>query len=156
MTTPPDSAKPVVPESAKPVVPESASRKRPREDEEDEDSVLYVSAPPPAVRTEKAIYSRSHGIFKRKKDGSFYLGDNWNSMWSGIRGGRQALYSIFEKVGYNPDWFAEQWIEIQKNGFGSFGDALQWFETHAKVKYNKVHDSMGEHYSKNPGSISVV
>lgn len=71
-------------------------------------------------------------------------------------GGRQALYSIFEKVGYNPDWFAEQWIEIQKNGFGSFGDALQWFETHAKVKYNKVHDSMGEHYSKNPGSISVV
>ena len=80
MTTPPDSAKPVVPESAKPVVPESASRKRPREDEEDEESVFYVSAPPPAVRTEKAIYSRSHGISKRKKDGSFYLGDNWNSM----------------------------------------------------------------------------
>ena len=97
---------------------EPETRKRGREDEE---SVLYVSCPPPVILTEKAIYSRLHRIFKRRKDGSFALDDKWNGMWNDTSGGgRDAMFSMFEKVGYNPDGCAEKWIEIQTNRFVQF------------------------------------
>ena len=80
--------------------------KRPREDlAEDE---LQVSSKPPEVLTEKAIYMRLHRVFKKRKDGTFQLEDSWNSAWTDVHGGgRDQLYSIFEKVGYHTDRVGE-------------------------------------------------
>ena len=99
--------------------------KRGREEDEGD---LYVEALPPPVLTEKAIYSRIHRIFKKRKDGSYILDDKWMQAWNDIEGGgRASMFSIFEKVGYNRDRFAKLFFESPKcfrlwGWYSSFND----------------------------------
>lgn len=72
----------------------------------DEDNVFASMSEPPQVLTDHAIYCRLRRIFKKKKDGTFVLDDRWNKAWLDIHGGgRDSLYSMFEKCAYKPDWF---------------------------------------------------
>lgn len=73
-----------------------------------DDSVYASASIPPQELTERAIYMRLHRVFKKRKDGTFILDDEWNKAWLDVDGGgRESLYAIFEKVGYDRDRFLE-------------------------------------------------
>ena len=73
-----------------------------------DDSVFASTSAPPAELSERAIYMRLHRVFKKRKDGTFILDDEWNKAWLDTDGGgRESLYAIFEKVGYDRDRFPE-------------------------------------------------
>lgn len=73
--------------------------KRPRVDDEFE-----VNSTPPPVLTARAVYNRLRRVFQKRADGTSQLDDRWNDAWSDAKGsGRQELYAMFEKVGYNTD-----------------------------------------------------
>ena len=58
--------------------------------------------PPPRL-SDSAIYSRLNRVFKPKMNGSYQLDERWMNAWKDIKGGRDELYSMFEKVGYSVD-----------------------------------------------------
>lgn len=73
-----------------------------------DDSLFAAASTPPAELSERAIYMRIHRVFKKRKDGTFILDDEWNKAWLDTDGGgRDSLYAIFEKVGYDRDRFPE-------------------------------------------------
>ena len=80
-------------------------RKRPPGDADDDaEQELYVASVPPEVLSEKAIYMRLHRVSKKRKYGTYILDTKWNDAWGDVDGGgRDSLYSIFEKVAYNRD-----------------------------------------------------
>ena len=79
--------------------------KRPAGDVDDPELYVAMSVPP-EVLSEKAIYMRINRVFKRRQDGTYILDDKWNNAWNDIAGGgRDEIYSIFEKVGYQRDRF---------------------------------------------------
>lgn len=61
-----------------------------------------LSVPPPSL-SDSAIYSRLNRVFKPKLNGSYQLDERWVNAWKDIKGGRDELYSMFEKVGYSVD-----------------------------------------------------
>ena len=61
-----------------------------------------LSVPPPRL-SDSAIYSRLNRVFKPKMNGSYQLDERWMNAWKDIKGGRDELYSMFEKVGYSVD-----------------------------------------------------
>ena len=68
-----------------------------------EDDFEVMSSPPP-VLTARAVYNRLRRVFQKRADGSNLLDDRWNEAWNDAKGsGRQELYSMSEKVGYNVD-----------------------------------------------------
>lgn len=79
--------------------------KRPAGDVDDPELYVAMSVPP-EVLSEKAIYMRINRVFKRRQDGTYILDDKWNKAWSDVDGGgRDEIYSMFEKVGYQRDRF---------------------------------------------------
>eukprot|EP00435_Cladocopium_sp_Y103_P070572 s275_g35.t1 len=77
--------------------------KRAAPDDADEELYVAVSLPPP-VLSEKAVYMRLNRVFKKRQDGTSILDDKWNKAWADVDGGgRDEIYSIFEKVGYERD-----------------------------------------------------
>lgn len=73
-----------------------------------DDLEIHVNSVPPQPLSDKAIYMRLKRVFTKQRDGSFILDDRWNQAWSDINGGGRAqLYGMFEKVGYERDWFHE-------------------------------------------------
>ena len=129
MTPPEEAAEPAVvsealkplPEAPAPKVREpmatkgdldhETGQKRPLEfipgdesDDEFSEQHLFVESVPPEELSTKAIYMRVHRVFKKRKDGTFQLDDRWNKAWADVEGGgRDEVYSIFEKVGYQRD-----------------------------------------------------
>ena len=80
---------------------EKDAKKRTREDDE-----FAPTSVPPEVLSEKAIYNRIYRVFVKRSDGSYLLDDEWVKSWNDVHGGgRDQLYYIFEKVGYNRDQF---------------------------------------------------
>ncbi|CAL1141134.1 unnamed protein product [Cladocopium goreaui] len=82
--------------------------KRPAGDVDDPELYVAMSVPP-EVLSEKAIYMRINRVFKRRQDGTYILDDKWNKAWSDVDGGgRDEIYSMFEKVGYQRDRFIKR------------------------------------------------
>ena len=76
---------------------------------EDREDALFVASVPPEVLSERAIYMRLNRVFAKRKDGTYQLDDRWNNAWLDIDGGgRDELYSMFEKLGYKRDRFCDQ------------------------------------------------
>ena len=79
--------------------------KRPADDVDDPELYVAMSVPP-EVLSDKAIYMRINRVFKRRQDGTYILDDKWNKAWNDVDGGgRDEIYSMFEKVGYQRDRF---------------------------------------------------
>ena len=90
----------------------SNGRKRPAAGMENgfEEGEVMVDSVPPEVLSSKAIYMRIHRCFKMRKDGTYLLDDKWNQAWADVAGGgRDSVFALFEKVGYERDWSVEIW-----------------------------------------------
>ena len=66
---------------------------------------------PPPVLSQSAIEGRLRRIFKPRKDGTFLVDQSWVKQFN-EKDNRDQLYSMFEKVGYNPDRGAKLELEL--------------------------------------------
>lgn len=81
-----------------PPPPKPPHHKRPREE------IYQTCSIPPAELTSNAIYCRLNRVFKAKKNGTVGLDEQWVASWQDVKGGgRDHLFSMFEKVGYSVD-----------------------------------------------------
>lgn len=62
---------------------------------------------PPEVLSDRAIDSRLRRVFKPRADGTYLLDERWNQCWADVKGERNSVKALFEKVAYNVDRFYE-------------------------------------------------
>ena len=65
---------------------------------------FYTESEPPAPLTRAAIDGRLRRVFKKRKDGSYVVDQQWVDMFSDTIGnGRNEVMAMFEKVAYDRD-----------------------------------------------------